>query len=77
MATGKILNVEIEGNDVLAKSSENYASVEIRCINSIVSYKFLNARLGETPTKVSNAPISDAKKKQKIIAYRHENLVIN
>ena len=42
--------VELEGDDIIAKSSENYKSVRMGCVNFLGSGRFLNAKLDEVST---------------------------
>ena len=43
MATAK--SIKLNENDIIAKSSENFISVKIRCLNFLDGYRFLNASL--------------------------------
>ena len=58
MATKK--NIKINENDIIAKSSENYISVEIGCLKFLDSYRFLDASLDKISTTLKSFPSLDA-----------------
>ena len=57
MATKK--NIKINGNDILAKLSENYISVKIGCIKFLDSYRFLDASLDKLSLTLTSFPSLD------------------
>ena len=58
IATKKI--VEINENDIIAKSSERYISVKIGCLKFLDSYRFLDASLDKLSTTLNSFPSLDA-----------------
>ena len=44
----------INGNDVIAKSSENYISVKRGCSKILHSFRFMNAGLDEISTTITS-----------------------
>ena len=58
MATAK--NNNINGNDIIAKSSENYISVKIGCLKFLDSFRFLDASLDNLSTTLESFPSLDA-----------------
>ena len=58
LATSK--NNKINDNDIIAKSSENYISVKIGCLNFLDSYRFLDASLDILSLTLTFFPSLDA-----------------
>ena len=77
IATGKV--TEIEGDDIVAKSSENYMSGKIGCLKFLGSCSFLAGKLDELSATITSFPSLDPKGMtaelfQKQLAYPSENL---
>ena len=58
MATKK--NIKIKENDIIAKLSEKYRSVEIGCLEFLDSYRFLDASSDKLSTTLKSFPSLDA-----------------
>ena len=58
MATRK--NIKINENDIITKSSENYISGKIGCLNFLDSYTFLDGSLDKLSTTLKSFPSLDA-----------------
>ena len=54
MATKK--NIEVNENDIIAKSSEKYISVKIGCLKFLDRYRFLDASLDKLSTTLKSFP---------------------
>ena len=52
--------IKMKEEDIIAKSSENYISVKIRCLKFVNSYRFLDAKLDKLSTSLKTFPSLDA-----------------